>query len=223
MRGTVARVIDGDTIQVRLASGKSERVRLAGIDAPEFSPPECFGRQAKARTSQLAQGKRVQLVGDVKQANRDRYARLLAYVILSGGRDVGGQLITEGYATVYSRPFARQPSYKAAQATARGAALGLWNTCRSTKPPPPAPPPLPPPPPPSPLPPPPPPPLPPPPPPPPPPGGCHASYPTVCIPPPPPDLDCGDIPHRSFSVRHDVPNPDPHGFDGNGDGVGCET
>jgi hypothetical protein len=47
---------------------------------------------------------------------------------------------------------------------------------------------------------------------------CDPSYPTVCIPPSPPDLDCGDIPHRRFTV---LP-PDPHRFDGNDDGVGCE-
>jgi hypothetical protein len=65
---------------------------------------------------------------------------------------------------------------------------------------------------------------PPPPPPPPPPGGkCAASYPTVCIPPPPPDLDCGDIAFRNFPVRWDVADPDPHRFDGNRDGVGCEA
>jgi len=66
---------------------------------------------------------------------------------------------------------------------------------------------------------------PPPPPPPPPPSGekCAASYPTVCIPPPPPDLDCGDISHRDFRVRWDVADPDPHRFDGNRDGVGCES
>jgi hypothetical protein len=64
----------------------------------------------------------------------------------------------------------------------------------------------------------------PPPPPPPPSGGkCAASYPTVCIPPPPPDLDCGDIPYRNFRVRWDVPNPDPHHFDGDRDGIGCES
>ncbi len=64
----------------------------------------------------------------------------------------------------------------------------------------------------------------PPPPPPPPPGGsCAASYPTVCIPPPPPDLNCADIPQRSFRVRWDVADPDPHHFDGNRDGVGCES
>jgi len=63
-----------------------------------------------------------------------------------------------------------------------------------------------------------------PPPPPPPPGGrCAASYPDECIPPPPPDLDCGDIPYRNFRVLWNVPDPDPHHFDGNRDGVGCEA
>jgi hypothetical protein len=47
---------------------------------------------------------------------------------------------------------------------------------------------------------------------------CHPSYPTVCIP-PPPDLDCGDIPYRRFQV---LP-PDPHDFDGDGDGIGCKS
>jgi hypothetical protein len=54
-------------------------------------------------------------------------------------------------------------------------------------------------------------------------GYCAASYPTVCIPPPPPDLDCGDITYRNFQVVYNVPDPDPHGFDGDNDGVGCET
>ena len=48
---------------------------------------------------------------------------------------------------------------------------------------------------------------------------CDSSYPTVCIPPPPPDLDCWDIPYRNFPV---LP-PDPHRFDGDEDGIGCET
>jgi len=50
------------------------------------------------------------------------------------------------------------------------------------------------------------------------PGSCDPAYPTVCIPPPPPDLDCGDIPYRRFTV---LP-PDPHHFDGDHDGIGCE-
>ncbi len=48
---------------------------------------------------------------------------------------------------------------------------------------------------------------------------CDPSYPTVCIPPPPPDLDCGDISYRRFTV---LP-PDPHHFDGDADGIGCES
>jgi len=48
---------------------------------------------------------------------------------------------------------------------------------------------------------------------------CSAAYPGVCIPPPPPDLDCGDISFRRFTV---LPS-DPHNFDADGDGIGCEN
>jgi hypothetical protein len=47
---------------------------------------------------------------------------------------------------------------------------------------------------------------------------CDPSYPTVCIPPAPPDLDCPDIPYSNFAVR----GADPHGFDADHDGIGCE-
>nr|WP_297805709.1 hypothetical protein [Tepidiforma sp.] len=48
---------------------------------------------------------------------------------------------------------------------------------------------------------------------------CDPSYPDVCIPPYPPDLDCGDIPFRRFRVV----GADPHGFDRDRDGIGCES
>jgi len=48
---------------------------------------------------------------------------------------------------------------------------------------------------------------------------CDPAYPTVCIAPPPPDLDCGDIPYRRFAVL----SPDPHNFDADHDGIGCES
>ena len=48
---------------------------------------------------------------------------------------------------------------------------------------------------------------------------CDPSYPGVCIPRPPPDLDCGDISLRRFRVI----GPDPHRFDVDGDGLGCES
>ena len=48
---------------------------------------------------------------------------------------------------------------------------------------------------------------------------CDPSYPGVCIPPPPPDLNCGDIEHQNFTVV----GSDPHNFDSDDDGVGCES
>lgn len=49
--------------------------------------------------------------------------------------------------------------------------------------------------------------------------GCDPSYPTVCIPRSPPDLDCGDISFRRFRVI----GRDPHRFDADNDGIGCES
>ena len=49
-------------------------------------------------------------------------------------------------------------------------------------------------------------------------GDCDSSYPDVCIPPYPPDLNCDDISKNNFEVL----SPDPHGFDREEDGIGCE-
>jgi micrococcal nuclease len=241
--GIVLRVIDGDTLDVRLSSGVRERVRVLGIDAPEIRPRECYALQAAAATRRLAQGKRVRLIGDRTQAARDRSRRLLAYVGLPGGADLGRKLVAGGFAKLYmfnGRPFLRVGAYRAAQNLARGDQLGVWGACGilPIASPPPAPP----------IAPPttattttgslpggtttagtptttaaptttgtttetPPPPL----------GGCHASYPDFCIPPPPPDKDCSDFTQKNITVRHDVSNPDPHGLDGNKDGRGCES
>jgi len=47
---------------------------------------------------------------------------------------------------------------------------------------------------------------------------CDPSYPDLCIPSPPPDLDCNDISQKNFTVR----GSDPHRFDLDGNGRGCE-
>ena len=48
---------------------------------------------------------------------------------------------------------------------------------------------------------------------------CDPSYPDVCIASYPPDLDCGEISYSNFKVT----GSDPHGFDGDKDGIGCES
>jgi hypothetical protein len=49
-------------------------------------------------------------------------------------------------------------------------------------------------------------------------GNCDPSYPDVCIPCKPPDLNCPDISFHNFKVV----GSDPHGFDGDNDGIGCD-
>lgn len=48
---------------------------------------------------------------------------------------------------------------------------------------------------------------------------CDPSYPDFCLPPGIADLDCGEISYRRFTVV----GADPHGFDRDRDGVGCES
>jgi len=48
---------------------------------------------------------------------------------------------------------------------------------------------------------------------------CDPSYPDFCLPPGIGDLNCPDIPYRRFTVV----GADPHGFDRDRDGIGCES
>ena len=221
---TVVRVIDGDTVDVSL-NGQVVRLRLIGIDTPEVvdprGPVECFGREASAKAHELLDGQTVTLEADPSQDERDRYDRLLRYVWLSDGRLFNQEMVAQGYAFeyTYDLPYKYQAEFKQAEHDAREAQRGLWSpqACAgehrpaeepapTTAPAPqsapsPVPPPAQPTAAPAPV------------------GNCDPAYPDVCIPPPPPDLDCGDIPYRNFRV---LP-PDPHRFDRDKDGIGCET
>jgi micrococcal nuclease len=133
----VVRPVDGDTVVVRVG-GQEEPVRFIGIDTPESVAPdrpvECFGAEAKARTAELLPaGTVVRLERDVEA--RDRYDRLLAYVI----RDEDGVLVNlllveEGFAEAVAYPpnLAHQGELDAAEAAARAAQRGLWPACGGT-------------------------------------------------------------------------------------------
>ena len=121
-RGVVTQVVDGDTVWVRLASGRNEKVRLIGIDAAERGT--CYAAAATDRARRLALSQPVVLRGDRTQDTRDRYGRLLAYVWLPGGRDLGYQLLAGGFAKVYvfRDPFQRLAAYRSARAARRAPA-----------------------------------------------------------------------------------------------------
>jgi len=94
---TVERIVDGDTIVVTTPEGKSEKVCLIGIDAPEsknnkkakrdsertgqdIEAINKMGQEATDYMEMVVSGKEVRLEFDVQ--DRDKYGRLLAYVFL---------------------------------------------------------------------------------------------------------------------------------------------
>jgi micrococcal nuclease len=230
---TLIEVTDGDTIRVDV-NGRNEPVRLILIDAPEThdpnNPPECFGQEATTYLSWLLSlGGDLYLETDV--SDRDRFGRLLRYVWLDFGDGevylVNEALVRAGYAAFSTFPpdVKYVEEIREAGQFARENSYGLWSGCitddegdtnelrgnqgidagqqteagpaqAGSEPPPEQ-------------------------------AiisdpasafGCEPSYPDVCIPPSPPDLDCGDVAYRRFTVN----SPDPHRFDGDYDGVGCE-
>lgn len=88
-RFLVARVIDGDTLEL----GNGQGVRLVGIDTPERG--ECGFDKATANLARLVQGKTVTLTRS--DENADHYGRLLRYVNI-GTTDAGLRLIKNGVA-----------------------------------------------------------------------------------------------------------------------------
>jgi micrococcal nuclease len=132
---TVERVVDGDTLVLRVA-GRRERVRLIGMDTPESvkpnTPVQCFAIEASNRTKALLPaGTAVRLVGDVEA--RDRYKRVLAYVYRAKDNlFVNLTLAREGFAVPYTFPpnVAHTAEFVAAAAEARDAHRGLWSACR---------------------------------------------------------------------------------------------
>lgn len=126
----LVRVFDADTILVQLAGGTHERVRLLGVDAPEvkgYREAEPGGEEAKARARELLGSGPVRLETDATADDRDGYGRLLRYVRLPDGRDLGRTLIEEGYARAYRRfTYGRKKEYLSHESQAREQRRGLW-------------------------------------------------------------------------------------------------
>ena len=126
----VERVIDGDTIQVRV-EGKRHTVRLMGVDTPETKHPtkpvQYFGREASAFTKAALEGNAVRLQKDRTGDTVDRYGRWLRYVLLDGD-NFNARLIREGYAHAYRRfPFSKRAEFIRLEEQARQRGIGLWN------------------------------------------------------------------------------------------------
>lgn len=128
--GKVVRVVDGDTIKVRIGR-KVETVRLIGVDTPETVDPrrpvEYFGREASRFVKEMALGDRITLEPDPQCSNRDKYRRLLRYVYLEDGTLLNAEIIAQGYGHAYTKyPFSRMKEFRRLERAARQGSLGLW-------------------------------------------------------------------------------------------------
>ena len=123
----VARVIDGDTIE--LVGG--QRVRLVQIDTPE-KHVECYGDAASAITQHLIPaGTHVRIEQDPKLDQVDRYRRKLAYV-WKGDEDVNVTLVRDGAAGVWffgGRRGRYAKELLSAAEQAQAGHKGLWSAC----------------------------------------------------------------------------------------------
>ncbi len=128
----VVEVADGDTLVVELPDGRTDTVRLLGIDTPETHHPtkgvECFGPEASAFTTAQLLGRTVQLELDVEE--RDLYGRRLAYVSVDGHR-FEEVLLRRGYARLLVIPpnVRHGREFLALELEARRAGRGLWGAC----------------------------------------------------------------------------------------------
>jgi endonuclease YncB( thermonuclease family) len=112
----IAKVLDGDSLELN-----GERIRLEGIDAPEFDQmcktggkAVACGQEARRRLRELAGSSRL----NCKGWQRDKYERLLA-VCEAGGKQINREMVRSGWAIAYG-------AYATEEAEARRTRLGLW-------------------------------------------------------------------------------------------------
>ena len=135
----VSRVVDGETLKVRLPAGQMANVGLIGVDSPEPGTPRSRGEcgapepttQMKRLVLRNASGRSVTLQTDPTQARVDQSGRLSVYVS-ARGVDIGLTMIASGAAKVdgFDSDFARLATCRNAQASAKAAKRGMWRRCR---------------------------------------------------------------------------------------------
>jgi endonuclease YncB( thermonuclease family) len=124
LSGIVERVIDGDTVDVKLDSGLI-RIRLNAVDAPEKSQP--WGKEAAAYLSQRIINKQV----DVEPFSQDRYERLIGALYLDGV-NINSELVEHGHAWAFRHYMKKSDSGLCTiEFDARKAKRGLWSLKRT--------------------------------------------------------------------------------------------
>ncbi|MDP2278242.1 MAG: thermonuclease family protein [Nitrospirota bacterium] len=126
----VIKAHDGDTISVIL-SGRKEKVRLIGIDAPEIKQRP-WGTKARKHLEKMliASNRTVILEFDVEK--RDKYGRLLCYIFTPDRKMLNIQMVKDGYAVLLTIPpnIKYVDELRMAENEARQYRRGIWNSKR---------------------------------------------------------------------------------------------
>ncbi len=135
---TVTYVVDGDTVHL----DGNEKVRLIGVDAPEYHKSlkmyrdakkhhctneeiHALGEKALDYAVSLLAGKEVDIKYDAKRT--DMYGRTLGYLYLKDGTLTNLEIVKQGYGIAYIKyPFKYKDQFVAAEEKAKTAKRGLW-------------------------------------------------------------------------------------------------
>lgn len=129
LSGRIIAVADGDTVTV-FADGRTQRIRLYGIDCPESG--QRGGSEATAFTRSLGLFAEV----GIKVINKDVYGRDVAIVTLSDGRILNEELVRSGHAWVYEKycGIPRCMQWRVLEHAARQKKAGLWQDSKPVPP-----------------------------------------------------------------------------------------
>jgi micrococcal nuclease len=115
-------VADGDTLRLKDSQGKNIKLRMKGIDAPEFRPLQAYGAESRQAMIDKVKGKQI----EVLLVSKDQYDRDLGIVYYQGV-NLNEEQIRLGNAWSYA--YKRDPEYarmRDLEQEARLAKRGLW-------------------------------------------------------------------------------------------------
>ena len=123
---TVVTVADGDTLTLQTEDQRSIRVRLHGIDAPEWQQPG--GTAARQALARRTLGRPLTVI----PIETDAYGRLVAE-LYDGTNWINAALVADGWAWHY-RHHSRSRRLAAAERAARTRRAGIWRDPHPTPP-----------------------------------------------------------------------------------------
>lgn len=119
--GRVTSITDGDTLKILNTDGKSQIIRLYGIDAPERAQP--YGTQATNALRQKLSNAQVRIV----QQDIDAYGRYVGIIFLNE-RNINLEMVAQGHAWWYEFFASTNRELEQAQSEAQDRNLGLWSS-----------------------------------------------------------------------------------------------